>query len=855
MKTSSIDLNGAWQVQPHWQSPRINQLPATLFKKDEWLPATVPGTVHTDLMAAKKILDPFYRDNEGQVQWAAEIGWNYRRVFQVPEEFLSNTAIHLVAEGLDTFAAIFINGARVAETDNMFISHRFEVNTLLRPGENEIEVRFDSPMQRAQELEAQHGKLPVALESYRVYARKAQYSFSWDWGPKLATSGIWRSIRLEGYRHLRIDNLFAEVRLDHDLQRTRVLARIEVEKFTTSATEYVVEISGPDFHASKQTSASETNLTLEFLIDRPHLWWPNGYGAQPLYEMRVRARVDGEIVEERTARFGIRKLELLREVIPQLRVVAQASLPADKMSALRSPPITEALLREKDAGGESFIFCINDVRIFCKGANWIPADSFVPRVSNEKYQTLLTMTRDAHMNMLRVWGGGIYEQKVFYDLCDELGILVWQDFMFACGAYPEYPEFIANVRLEVSSVVKQLRNHPCVALWCGNNENEWLWNMETRRSYREMPGVMLFEKMFSEICADHDPTRPYWQSSPFGGEDPNNESEGDRHQWNIWSNWADPATVAKDRGRFLSEFGFQAPACLDTWKKFLAGQDLWPQSPVFEHHNKQVEGSERLHRFLAGYVKMPRDFDDFIYKSQIVQAEALKTMVEHWRREKFHTAGTLFWQLNDCWPVSSWAVIDSELQPKAAYWYARRFFAPVLLSFKPAGKFVEIWATNDTLTTLEAELAFEVLRFSGEISFARREPVLIPANTSLRLVALAVDELLELNPRQQYLHGRLIENGRGIAENRHFFSRFKHLETENPALDCKLEKIGGGDWRVKVRTDRFVKDLALLASPFGARLTDNFFDLEAEGEATIVIKNSPAGLILKKDDLLWKRLL
>ncbi|MEK7728708.1 MAG: sugar-binding domain-containing protein, partial [candidate division KSB1 bacterium] len=287
MNISSIDLNGAWQMQPHWQSPRISELPAALFKRDEWLPATVPGTVHTDLMAAKKIPDPFYRDNEGQVQWVAEVGWHYRRVFQVPEEFLSNTAIHLVAEGLDTFAAVFINGQRVAETDNMFIPHRFEVNTMLRPGENEIEVCFDSPMQRAQELEMRYGKLPVALESYRVYARKAQYSFSWDWGPKLATSGIWRPIRLEGYRHLRIDNLFVEVHLEDDLRRARVLARIEAEKFTPSTAEYVVEISGPNFHASKQTSTSETNLVLEFLIDRPHLWWPNGYGRQPLYQVEV----------------------------------------------------------------------------------------------------------------------------------------------------------------------------------------------------------------------------------------------------------------------------------------------------------------------------------------------------------------------------------------------------------------------------------------------------------------------------------------------------------------------------------------------------------------------------------------
>ncbi|MGH7452515.1 MAG: beta-mannosidase, partial [bacterium] len=715
----------------------------------------MPGTIHTDLLAVRKIPDPFYRDNEWQVQWVSEIGWRYQRKFEVPVELLAQDNIDLAADGLDTFATIFINGRRVGETGNMFIPHRFEVESLLRAGENEIEICFDSPMQRTQELEARYGKLPVALESHRVYARKAQYSFSWDWGPKLATSGIWRSIRLEGYRHLRINHLFAEVKLDTGLQRASVAARISVEKFSHVEAEFLAEISGPHFHASMQIRSSENNVTSDFAIEQPQLWWPNGYGAQPLYVLKVTASVNGEIVDAHTTRFGIRQLELRRE---------------------------------NDAGGESFIFCLNKVPIFCKGANWIPADSFVPRISDEKYRALLTMARDAHINMLRVWGGGIYEQKIFYDLCDELGILVWQDFMFACGGYPEYPEFIDNVRHEVTTIVMQLRNHPCIVLWCGNNENEWLWHAETRRPYHEMPGVVLFEKVIPEICTTLDPTRPYWQSSPFGGEDPNLEHEGDRHQWNIWSNWIDPAAVSNDRGRFISEFGFQAPAVLSTWKKFLAREDLWPQSPVFEHHNKQVEGSERLYRFLAGQVKMPHDFDDFIYKAQIVQAEALKTMVEHWRREKFHTAGSLFWQLNDCWPVSSWAVIDSELQPKAAYWYSRRFFAPLLVSFKPAGKSVEIWATNDTLSTLEAELVFEVLSFSGEVGLARHERVLIPANTSLRLATPVGDELLQINPCRQYVRARLQNDGQRLTENRYFFTRYKHLEFETPRLDCQLKK-------------------------------------------------------------------
>ncbi|MDZ7268967.1 MAG: glycoside hydrolase family 2 protein [candidate division KSB1 bacterium] len=816
---NTITLNGVWELQPDWHSPRISQLPGGLFTKEEWLPAVVPGTVHTDLLAAGKIPNPFYRDEEERVLWIAEIGWRYRRSFHMPAEFLRQTAVQLVANGLDSFAAIFLNGRLVAETANMFIAHRFEVKSLLQAGGNEIEIRFASPMQRAQALEAQHGRLPVALESYRVYARKAQYSFGWDWGPKLATSGIWRPIQLEGHRHLRLDHLFAEVQLDSSLQHACVLAKIAIEKFTPHPAELEVEVSGPDFHARRQIRTAESSLVLAFAIEQPRLWWPAGCGGQPLYELHVCARVAGEIEDEQTVRFGIRRLELVRE---------------------------------PDAGGESFLFRVNNVPVFCKGADWIPADSFIPRIAEEKYHTLLNLARAAHMNMLRVWGGGIYEQQIFYDLCDELGLMVWQDFMFACGGYPDHPEFVDNVRREVAAVIRQLRNHPCIVLWCGNNENEWLWHMDTRRSYREMPGVSLFEKIIPEICASHDPTRPYWQSSPFGGEDPNSEQQGDRHQWTIWSNWADPAAVAGDRGRFLSEFGFQAPAALSTWRKYLAAEALWPQSPVFEHHNKQVEGPERLFRFLAGHCKMPHDFEDFVFKTQIIQAEALKTMVEHWRREKFHTAGTLFWQLNDCWPAASWAVIDSELQPKAAYWYARRFFAPVLVSFKPAGRGVEVWATNDTLAALRAEFEMELLDFSGQVYWARRESVLLPANFSLRLAAPAVAELLQIDPHRQYLRARLRQNGRLLAENRHFFCRHKHLHLQPPHLAWQLTKIAEQEWEVRVTSDGFVKNLALLEPPAGLTLRENYLDLDANCETVIAVVHRAVMTGLAVAELPWK---
>ncbi|MDZ7292681.1 MAG: glycoside hydrolase family 2 protein [candidate division KSB1 bacterium] len=802
----TIDLNDDWRFQPDWQSPQIKQLPDGLFMENEWLPASVPGTVHTDLLAAGKIPDPFYRDNEWRVQWVAEMGWRYRRSFHVPEEFLNNDAIHLVANGLDTFATIFLNGQRVAETANMFIPHRFEVKSLLRSGENELEIRFDSPLQRAQELEARHGKLPVALESYRVYARKAQYSFSWDWGPKLATSGIWRPIRLEAYHHLRIDDLFAEVNLDKDLQHAHISAKIEVEKFSHATAEFFVEISGPDFRDSKSISSGEKIFSVEFNLTKPRLWWPNGFGAQPLYELKVTARVEDEIVDERATRFGIRQL---------------------------------ALRREKDAAGESFVFCVNHVPVFCKGANWIPADSFVPRISNEKYRALLTMAREAHINMLRVWGGGIYEQKIFYDLCDELGILIWQDFMFACGAYPEYPEFGDNVRHEVVTIVKQLRNHPCMVLWCGNNENEWLWNLDTHRPYREMPGIALFEKIIPEVCARYDPTRPYWQSSPFGGEDPNDAAQGDRHQWNTWSNWRDFTEIRHDTGRFLSEFGFQAPAHWETMNEVTAPEDRWPQSKIMEHHNKQVEGTERLFRFLAAHYRVTNDYEDFIYQCQLFQAEALKFSVEHWRRRKFLTAGTLYWQLNDCWPVTSWSAIDYRLRPKAAYYYTKRFFAPVLLSLVEQDGKIEVWITNDQRSGGEGKVMIVAEDFEGQTLFKDEKSVSFSPNASQCCWTVTREQLGIAMPERQYMRAVLIANGEVVSENALFFERFKHLELSDPGLHWELQATTtAGHYVLELSTECLAKSICIRFIGIETIISDNFFDMWPKTSRRIEVTSS-----------------
>ncbi|MEK7672009.1 MAG: sugar-binding domain-containing protein, partial [Bacteroidota bacterium] len=422
-----------------WQFKAIDayqNLPKQNTPITRWMWGTVPGTVHTDLLANKRIPDPYYRMNENDVQWVDAQQWVYKREFVVPDSMLDNEVIHVVAEGLDTYATITINGQRIADTANMFICHRFDVKPFLQTGKNEIEILFDSPTIRSKQTEQQHGVLRVALEPHRVYVRKAQYSFSWDWGPKLTTSGIWRNIFIEGRSHARLLNPFVNViSANEDEAVLEVSAEIE----TYSGNGYSVEIEVKNAETSLKTVAtiSGDRCTSRINIPSPKLWWPNGYGEQPLYTTQLRLLMDEKEIDTAETTLGIR---------------------------------TVRLVREKDAEGESFIIEVNGQKLFCKGADWIPSDNFIPRIQNSTYENLLTLARDAHMNMLRVWGGGIYEQDIFYELCDRLGLMVWQDFMYACGEYPDVQWFVDEARNEAEKVVKRLRNHPSIVIWCGNNE-------------------------------------------------------------------------------------------------------------------------------------------------------------------------------------------------------------------------------------------------------------------------------------------------------------------------------------------------------------------------------------------------
>lgn len=792
-----LDLNGSWQFKA---SKTTASLPPRHRRVRRWMAAEVPGTVHTDLMRQRVIPDPFYRTNENDVQWVADQQWLYRRTFDVPRQLLAEEAVHLVAEGLDTYATIRINGKHVATTANMFIEHRFEIKRFLRVGKNSIEIEFDSPITRSRALEKKHGRLDVALEPHRVYVRKAQYSFGWDWGPKLPTSGIWQSISLEAFSYGKLKNPFVHI---ISLNRTRASIEItvEIERETHDNMYVHAFIGGPDIAQECDLPVRGNKAILPLQLRNPHLWWPNGSGDQPMYTAVLSLMRNGQEVHTIEVPFALR---------------------------------TVRLLQEPDREGTSFIIEINGKKIYCKGADWIPCSSFLPNVEDSTYERLLHLAKDAHINMLRVWGGGVYERETFYRLCDELGLMVWQDFMFACGEYPQVPWFLRQIEAEAEEVVRRLRNHPSIVLWCGNNECEWLFCTENPdKSPEEMSGAIIFRELLPAVCDRLDRTRPYWRSSPFGEGFPNAESNGNHHQWMVWSSWKDFSEYEKDHARFVTEFGFQSPAHIRTFKTVTLPTERHPQSITVQHHNKQVEGTERLYRFLAAHYIVPTDFEEFIYRTQLLQAEALKYAVEHWRRRKFATAGALFWQLNDCWPVSSWSVIDSALHPKAAYYFAQRFFAPVLLSFKRHGKHLKVWITSDLLQPVKGTLDLAFTSVLGQTVWTRTLRVALGSNASSCLLTLDLDRFASYDAKQYYILGRLQTIDCYISVQRFFFREPKHLLLPKPDVKATLRRVDHDRCALTLQARTFVKNLRIEIEGTDTVFEDNYFDMDAGTTACV----------------------
>jgi beta-mannosidase len=804
-------------LNSNWQISQVD-LP-------EWIPAEVPGSVHTDLMAAGRLADPFYSENENQAQWVAEKDWQYRTFFHPTQAVMAQERIYLVCDGLDTLADVRLNGKILGSTDNMFRSWEWEVKDLLLEGENRLEILFRSPLAHTR---LRNRVKPMAEMGMGIaggpHLRKAPSHFGWDWGPRLPGVGIWREVRLEGRNQGRL----ADVRFEQVHESGQVMLHTRVQSELWREVEgqqrsIRLRVTGPDRQVWQADAPARAQQTIPLLITNPQLWWPNGLGDQPLYRVEVELMTGEETAECQVYHLGLRTLELRQE---------------------------------EDEWGRSFRFVVNGVPVFCKGANWIPADSFVHRAGPARLEGLVRAAAAANYNMLRVWGGGYYESEPFYDLCDRYGILVWQDLQFACATYPlDDPAYVESVLQEVRDNAQRLRHHASLALWCGNNEIEMLAGlMGWQKKHDALLEAMhqFFHQKAAELLAEEDPGRPYWPGSPSSGaseEAPNNEKTGDAHLWEVYHMFRPPSFYRTQHPRFVSEFGFQSLPAAATIERFAPQQDWRLNSATMNHRQRAPSGNKKLLWYLGQRMRIPRSFEDLIYASQIFQAEVVRTGVEHWRRQPERTSGALYWQFNDCWPAISWSSIDYDGRWKALHYAARRFFAPVLLSvedqLEKGQKKMAVWLSNDTRESWSGTLRWTLETLDGEVLEGGHQPVYagpVSAGCLLRLdFARKGDRPRKIDWRKVVFVAELwdAQEEQRLALQVCPFRLEKDMPLGKNPLRLTTQ-VQDGRLIVRLHANQLARFVFLTLGEGSAVFSDNAFDLPA-GREMIVDCPMPAG--------------
>ncbi|MFB5266493.1 glycoside hydrolase family 2 protein [Paenibacillus enshidis] len=790
----------------------------------EWLPAQVPGCVHTDLLRCGKIPDPFYGTNERELQWIDKQDWEYEANFAIPSAAMALQQLELVCDGLDTYADVSVNGVLVFSGDNMFRTWRYNIQPFVHAGDNVIHIRFRSPIQEdLSKLEKLGYGLPASNDQSElgglgdrklsVFARKAPYHYGWDWGPRFVTSGIWREIRLEGWSVCRIPDLF--IRQDEvQAKEAKLTALVEIEAPEAGFAQLRLTADGQEWSSQAELKKGVQTVEIPLTIADPKLWWSRGLGEQHLYDFRAELLLEGQAIAERSVRTGLRSIRLVRE---------------------------------KDDKGASFYFELNGVPVFAKGANHIPNDSFITEVTAERYRHEVASAAESGMNMLRVWGGGIYEEDVFYELCDEYGILVWQDFMFACSMYPGDEAFLNSVRLEAEDNVRRLRNHPSIALWCGNNEidaawaqyNEqggWGWKKDYTPEQRERIWAdyeAIFHRVLPEAVERFAPGSDYWPSSPLialtgdaGQHAHSSSAEGDIHYWGVWHAVEPFENYNVYVGRFMSEYGFQSFPEYRSVRSYAEEHELELESETMLAHQKNGAGNQLIKQYMDMYLQEPKDFKAFLHMSQILQADAMEMAIEAHRRSKPYCMGSLYWQMNDCWPVASWAGIDYFGRWKALQYRVKRSMSDVLLSVAGHTKgIVSFHVVNDSLQTVKGKLNVSVLHILGGTVKQVEQDVQVDPNGSEMVLTLGVEELLAgKNPGEHMLVVSLEdEQGETKAVREHYFAGIKDMALPVPRIECR-ESGEGGRWTITLTSDVLARHVWLSAEQEGI-FTDNDFDL------------------------------
>ncbi|MDQ0917401.1 glycoside hydrolase family 2 protein [Paenibacillus sp. V4I5] len=832
-----MELSGLWRLQ-QFEVGQARPLEVAAAGLDDrfWITAQVPGDVHSALIERGLIDNPYFGHNDAKSRWIEQKEWWYRYAFNYALDEEPEVKHELTFDGLDTFATIYVNGKEIGTTNNMLMGHTFDITRVLVDGKNTIAVKFDPLYLHNRDKEL------FQWSSYtkeRPWLRKAAMNFGWDWGPRMVTVGIWGKVYIERKRLAKLDSVFARtaavnetaasIKLDVDVIAFR--KNVELECEVRLKAEDGLVVTSLHGMVNEQTGRSTTSI---FTMDvaNPQLWWTHDLGKPYLYELEVLLYADGELVDLYKKPFGIRTIEL----------------------------------ELKDEHGQhAFAFILNGVKIFAKGANWIPADHFIGSIPDQRYRDLIDLSVNSNMNMLRIWAGGIYEKDVFFEECDKRGVLVWQDFAFANALFPDFNrDFMDNVRKEVIYNIKRLRNYTSLALWCGNNEIDWLYDMKSAGGDITCPfyGEVIYHELIPEALELLDDSRAYWPSSPFGGSDANDPDVGDRHNWQVWHGSVYPRQFGdkplldysiegvtfknykKDFTLFSSEFGMHASANRYTLEKNIPDGQFYWNSVEMAYRNKDTNHQKGI-LLMEGYTGIPANIEEYMNFSMLTQAEGLKYGIEHYRRNKHRTSGSLVWQLNDSWPGTSWSLIDYELLPKASFYYAKKFYHPLLLSIDhEPGQPLHVWAVNDTLSSLQGQVLLSVFNFSGELLFSHAFDAQVRPNAALLLGSLDETNILQgASPNQVVV--KLSTTDWDAPDNLIYLRDQKDLKLPTTTLSVNVDEAAQ---TVQITASGAHARMVKIDLPQGnIRFSDNFFDLLAGEQVTVHISDSAGSKVSLKE--------
>lgn len=793
-------LNGTWQLSAGHRSL-------------ESVDMQIPGTVLSGLLAAGKIKDPFYRTNEDATRALFWKDYVFTRTFDVDEELLAQQHIVLVCEGLDTLAEISINGTFLAKTDNMHRTWKFQAKKLLHPGKNEIQIVFRSVLRFIEDYPYEAHKkinyIPCGSMKGNQLLRKAHSMFGWDWGPQTIDAGIFRDIYLQGYSHARIEDI--RIHQQH-AKNVSVQTSITLSE-SVPGQKLCVELSEDGADKPLQTKLCKTNAdgvaAVDFVIENPKLWWPNDYGDQPLYIVRTTLLdEDGTSLESITRRIGLRTL---------------------------------TISQEKDEWGNVFAFCVNGVKIFTRGGNYIPDDCLYTRITEKKLDYILESCRRAHFNCVRVWGGGYYPSDAFYDLCDEKGLIVWQDLMYACNVYDVTDAFAENCRQETYDNVRRLRHHASLGLWCGNNEIESAWDhwgdFQKETPYLRADYIRLFEEVLPKAVQEADGETFYWHSSPSSGgcfDNPDDANRGDTHYWDVWHGQKPFTDYRKYFFRFCSEFGFQSFPCAKTVNSFTLEDDRNIFSRVMESHQKNDAANGKMLYYLSENLRYPKDLTHLLYASQVLQGMAIKYGVDHWRRNRGRCMGTLYWQINDDWPAPSWSSIDYFGRWKALHYMAQKFYAPHAVSMTLEDHRCHVYFSNESFETTEYSLTLSIRDLSGNVLETYETKGNSPAFSAIETAVVDICSW-EDQKDDVFLEAVIHTKDQKVLKDVETLVPYKYLNLKNPVISTEAEETNDA-FILHISSDCFAPFVALDFDDADVIFSDNFFHLTDKTVQDIIVK-------------------